>query len=134
MLNFLDQYPPHFSDGKSMATDLGPGLACLRAEIEKLAAKPKQQPLKDLDPCGVPQDGGLLRLPDVRGDQEISKGTECIVRQWQTPSMPGPAFWYAHLGCADKWEDCPDKFKRDDPKAASMRQHANQPACENSQE
>jgi len=34
VLQFLDQYPPHFSDGKSMETDLGEGLRELQEAVE----------------------------------------------------------------------------------------------------
>ena len=75
--------------------------------------KPKPQSLKDLTDVQFRRTVVCSAAPCSGCDKEISKGTECIVRQWQTPSMPGPAFWYAHLGCAHKWEDCPDEFKRD---------------------
>lgn len=34
VLQFLEQYPPHFSDGKSMETDLGDGLRELQEAAE----------------------------------------------------------------------------------------------------
>ena len=34
VLEFLEKYPPHFSDGKSMETDLGEGLQELQKAIE----------------------------------------------------------------------------------------------------
>jgi len=33
VLQFLTEYPPHFSDGKSMSTDLGEGLAQLEESL-----------------------------------------------------------------------------------------------------
>lgn len=39
VLSFLDQHPPHFSDGKSMETDLGAGLGNLRKYVDRV--KPK---------------------------------------------------------------------------------------------
>lgn len=34
VLQFLEQYPPHFSDGKSMETDLGDGLHQLQEAVD----------------------------------------------------------------------------------------------------
>lgn len=34
VLDFLEQYEPHFADGKSMATDLGEGLRELQEAVD----------------------------------------------------------------------------------------------------
>lgn len=36
VLEFLEQYPPHFRDGRSMDTDLGDGLSELAQSVERI--------------------------------------------------------------------------------------------------
>jgi uncharacterized membrane-anchored protein YhcB (DUF1043 family) len=43
VLDFLHQYPPHFSDGKSMATDIGEGLSDLYQSMQAVKADLQQQ-------------------------------------------------------------------------------------------
>lgn len=44
VLEFLEQYPPHFRDGRSMDTDLGDGLSELAQSVERIREEIKGKP------------------------------------------------------------------------------------------